>query len=211
MKRFIVTLLIPFAIYAQAVDLQQLENVTRTIDHATQSPTETCEHCAGELDQESIHKSAILNAKEVEITTSYVGGEDYVIALKRDIDTPKKVVLKVEYGERVCARVVAYQNPLSNQLGFDCLFYETQKRTKTIHLDFSKASVLDGEESQSFRLVLNKHIDQRKIGHKLKVTNGSFDDVKEDERIMGMFGHVYEVVKKPATRAPAVLAEPTFE
>jgi len=88
---------------------------------------------------------------------------------------PKKIKLKIEYGERVCAKTTAYQNPLSGQIGFGCLFWQTEKRTKTIPINFEKASVLEGDEYQSFRLVLQKEKNDRKIDYKLSITFVFFD------------------------------------
>ena len=139
-------LFLPTLILATEIDVEQMTDVTREIERSVSSPTENCETCAGELDQETIHKSLILSSENIDINTSYVGGDNYIIALKRTAETPKKVKIKIEYGERVCARTTAYQNPLSGQIGFGCLFWKTEKRTKTIPLNFEKASVLEGEE-----------------------------------------------------------------
>lgn len=204
MKYLIVTLLIPFAINAVEIDVTHLDNVTREIDQATLSPTETCDYCEGQLDQETINKTLVLDEKDMSTSTNYVGGDDYVIALKRTARTPKKIALKVEYGERVCARTVAHQNPLSGQLGFSCLFYQTEKRSQTINLDFSMASALEGDEAQSLRLVLSKDRDARKLDHQLKITNGLFDSIEHKD---GLFRDKYVISKLVGSRAPAVIPD----
>lgn len=207
MKILVAILLIPFSVVALAIDIEQIQNVTQQIDRAVLSPSENCDRCAAELDQETIHKSLVLSGETLDVLTGYVGGDNYTIALKRTADTPDKVKLKIEYGERVCAQIVATQNPLNGQLGLDCLFHKTEKRSKTIHLDFSKASALIGDEHQSLRLVLHKTPDQKSIEHQLTITDGLFDQVNEARRFAGIFGHEYEIARRPGSRAPAVITE----
>ena len=201
----IATLLIPFTLAAVEIDIKQLDNVTRELEQATQSPTETCIHCQGEIDYEDIKKTVVLDKKSIDVSTNYTGGDAYIIALKRTAKTPEKVVLKIEYGERVCAKMVAYQNPYSKQLGFDCMFYQTQKRSKNITLNFKKASALQGDEYQSMRIVLNKDADDRTFKHELAFTNGFFDNVDAKKSV---FGDSYSF-KRPAKskRSPAVVNE----
>lgn len=201
-----ILLLFSSIVLAQEIDLRNIDNVTREIDHATLSPTETCDYCEGELDQETINKTLVLDDKDMSTSTNYVGGDNYIIALKRTATTPKKIAIKVEYGERVCARTVAHQNPLSGQLGFSCLFYQTEKRSKTINLDFTAASALEGNESQSLRLVLSKDRDDRKLEHQLRITNGLFDSIEYKD---GLFRDKYVISKLVGSRAPAVI--PDFE
>lgn len=205
--RILTTVLVfSLSINAQEINPVDLQEVTSAIHIATQSPSETCNHCAGELDQETVKKSLLLDDNELTTSTNYVGGDDYIIALKRTTSSPKKIALKVEYGERVCARTVAHQNPLSGQLGFSCLFYQTEKRSKTINLDFSSASALEGDETQSLRLVISKDPDARKLNHQLKITNGLFDRIEHKD---GLFRDKYVISKLVGSRAPAVI--PDFE
>jgi hypothetical protein len=211
MKFLILAILFPISVLAIEIDLAELQNVTQTIDRATLSPTENCEHCELEIDQESVQRILGIREENNIINTGYVGGEDYVIALKRTSLTPKKVRLKIEYGERVCDRIVPVQNPANGALGLDCLFYKTMKRSKTIHLDFSKASVLEGSETQSLRLILNKNLDQKNIKHKLQITNGHFDEINSSKRFVGLFGHEYEIEKRSGNRTPAVLMMPEYD
>ncbi len=207
MKIILAVLIIPFSFVAQAIDIEHIYNVRQELDRAVLSPSENCEHCAGELDQEVINKSLVLEGSEVPVLTGYVGGDQYTIALKRTAQTPEKVKLKIEYGERVCARVVPMQGPYSNELSFACLFHKTEKRSKTIHLDFSKASVLQGDEHQSLRLVINKDPEQKSLAHTLNITDGLFDQVDEGRRFVGLFGHEYEISRRSGSRAPAVIPE----
>lgn len=205
MKYISLILFIPFSIFATEINVEQLGDVTSEIERALTSPTETCETCAAEVDQETISKSVTLDKKDIEIITNYIGGDDFIIALKRTPNTPKKIKVKIEYGERVCARTVAHQNPLSGQLGFSCLFYQTEKRTKTIPINFEKASVLDAGEYQSLRLVIKKDKDDRKIDYGLSITNGMFDSIKEGHGFLGMGSTSYEIHRRSGSRAPAVI------
>lgn len=207
----LLTLLTSVLTQAQEIDVRQIESMGQTIDRATLSPSESCDQCAGQVDQEVVHKSLTLNQADLTISTNYVGGEDYVMALKRTPSTPDKIKLKIEYGERVCDRMVATQNPISGGLGFDCLFYKTEKRSKTIHLDFSKASALLGDEHQSLRLVIHKDRDSRTFEHKLVITDGLYDQINEARRFAGVFGHEYEIERVRGSRSPAVLATPEEE
>lgn len=206
---YIVTIfLFPLLIQANEINVEQLTDVTQEIERSVSSPTEYCETCVGELDQETIQKSVRLDQKNIQVSTNYVGGDHYTIALKRTADTPKKVKLKIEYGERVCARTTAYQNPLSGQLGFGCLFWKTEKRTKTVPIDFSKASVLEGDEYQSFRLVLEKDKESRSLSYDLTMTNGLFDIVESHKAFIGLGSTRYEVIRRSGgNRAPAVIPD----
>lgn len=206
MNYIAILVLFPFLIHASDVDVEQLTEVTEQIERSISSPTEYCETCAGELDQETIQQSIILEKKEIEVSTNYVGGENYTIALKRTASTPKKVKIKIEYGEKVCAKTTAYQNPLSGQIGFGCLFWQTEIRTKTIPINFEKASVLEGDEYQSFRLVLEKDTQARKIHYQLSMTNGLFDTIETSNGFIGLGSTSYQVVRRSgAQRAPAVI------
>ncbi len=201
-----IILLFPLLIQASEINVEQLTDVTQEIERSVSSPTEYCEACAGELDQETIQKSIRLVKKNIDINTNYIGGDEYTIALKRTANTPKKIKLKIEYGERVCARTTAYQNPLSGQIGFGCLFWSTEKRTKTVPIDFSKASVLEGDEYQSFRLVLEKDKVSRNLNYNLTMTNGLFDTIEEHAAFIGLGSTRYEIVRRSGgARAPAVI------
>lgn len=207
MNYIAIMLLFPFLIQATEINVEQLTDVTEEIERSVSSPTEYCETCAGELDQETIQKSIILSSENLDVTTHYTGGDKYTIALKRTADSPEKIKLKIEYGERVCARTTAYQNPLSGQIGFGCLFWQTEKRTKTIPINFERASVLEGEEYQSFRLVLQKDKDARKIDYKLSMTNGLFDTIETSNGFAGLGSTSYKIVRRSGGgRAPAVVS-----
>ncbi|MBH47194.1 MAG: hypothetical protein CME71_03385 [Halobacteriovorax sp.] len=207
MKIILLSLLIPFSLAANIIDIEELQSVTRQIDQATASPTEHCETCAGELDQETINKSVVLTKSDIEIVSNYTGGDDFVIALKRTSSTPRKVKIKIEYGEKICARTVMHQNPLSGELGFSCLIYTTEKRSKTIPIDFENASVLNGDESQSYRLVLSKTREAAKLNYKLAITNGMFDTIEEKHGFLGMGSTRYEINRRQGSRAPAVIPD----
>tara|TARA_R110000868_G_scaffold72133_5_gene210409 strand:- start:3059 stop:3688 length:630 start_codon:yes stop_codon:yes gene_type:complete len=207
MKLILLAIFIPFSLSAEVIDINQLESVTQEIERAISSPAENCETCSGELDQETINKSVVLTQPEIDIVSNYTGGEDFVIALKRTSATPKKVKIKVEYGEKVCARTIMHQNPLSGQLGFSCLIYTTEKRSKTIPINFENASVLDGDEFQSLRLVISKTREAAKLDYKLSITNGMFDTVEEKHGFLGMGSARYEIKRRSGSRAPAVIPD----
>jgi len=92
-------------------------------------------------------------------------------------------------------------------IGFGCLFWQTEKRTKTIPINFEKASVLEGDEYQSFRLVLQKEKNDRKIDYKLSMTNGLFDTIETSNGFAGLGSTRYEIVRRSGGgRAPAVVS-----
>ncbi|OUS00208.1 hypothetical protein A9Q84_03215 [Halobacteriovorax marinus] len=103
----------------------------------------SCHDCIKELD---IERAVVLDSDEVTTDRQmfHLGKKDNRMVIKRDKNTPDKVTINFTEKYRTCLKTIAYQNPLSGQIGFGCRFHSYETREDSITIDFSDRK-LEGE------------------------------------------------------------------
>ena len=140
--------------FAADSDRESAEKIKDVIDQvkilkdAKEGPNNSINYeCHDCIKETEISKAVLLDGEEVSIgerTMFLKGKSDNRIVIKRDKNTPEKVTVKFRERYRSCNKYITFRNPLSGDIGFNCLISSSEYKDDSISIDFSDHK-LEGE------------------------------------------------------------------
>jgi hypothetical protein len=111
-----------------------------------------CQDCIKDTD---ISTAVALDKEEVSIDRVMFmkGKRDNRLVIKRDKNTPEKVTIKYKERYRSCKKYVTFKNPLSGDIGFQCMIPSSSYTEDSITIDFSDRKLEGDSEYIEIELV----------------------------------------------------------
>lgn len=154
------TVLVIFANPAMASE-SEFQEIKDTVDKVevlreiVKGPNDINYDCHACIKETEIQNALVLDSDEVSLSKVmfHLGKDDNTFVIKRDKNTPDKVTIKFDEKFRKCEKTVAFQNPLSGQIGFGCLFHSSKNREDSITIDLSDRPLQGDSEYIEVKLV----------------------------------------------------------
>lgn len=195
-KYFFFILLFLVKTASAELDLSEMEKVKSRLHDSINAPRQDCKECEHDSGPiESSHEIRLDN-RSIEVETRYRGGSHpHIIKAIRTEDSPERVELTIHYDQRYCADDLSQFNPLTGRLLYRCLVHKSEKREKTIHIDFRKSPKLASGQEEVYQIKLNKELDDKDIEEEVGHVRGPRKNVeiKEEKSFLGLFGRRYVV------------------